>query len=136
MNDVCQSVSVQITASPKKLGQTTKKSRPPLPFGDSVSVCFTVCNCRCQNWVFFSYFSVFRVQENPVSPVTIPSGVRHLDAIAGMDFHAVLEPFPRHLFIGHLTLEHGLFGGLDRQVRDALQHLQLFVCGNDTSEGQ
>lgn len=123
MNDVCQSVSVQITAYPKKLGQTTKKSCPPLLFCDSVSVCVSMCVIVTVRAAFFFFFSF----KNPPPSVTIPSGVRHFDAIAGLDFHAVLEPFPRHLFIGHFTLEYGLFSGFHRQVSDALQHLQLFV---------
>lgn len=57
----------------------------------------------------------------------IPSDVRHFDAIAGLDFDAVLEPFPCHFFIRHFTLEHGLFSRLHSQVGYALQNLQLLL---------
>lgn len=57
----------------------------------------------------------------------IPPNVRHFDAIAGLDLDAVLEPFPRHFFIRHFTLEYSLFSSLHCQVSYALQNLQLLI---------
>lgn len=57
----------------------------------------------------------------------IPSKVCDLDAIAGLHFHAVLEPFARRIFIRHFAFEHGLFGSLHGQVGDALQNLQFLI---------
>ena len=57
------------------------------------------------------------------------------DPFAGPHLHPVLVPLARDLLIGHLTLEHGLFRGLHRQVRNVLQDFQLFLWTGREGDG-
>lgn len=99
----------------EKMGQRSEK----------VETVFTV------RAVWFFFLEVDTLQTD-----IIPADVRHFDAITGQHFDAVLEPFPRHFFIRHFTLEYSLFSRLHCQVSDALQHLQLFIWGEDTNMDQ
>ena len=66
---------------------------------------------------------------------SVPPRVGDGDPFAGPHLHPVLVPLARDLLIGHLTLEHGLFRGLHRQVRNVLQDFQLFLWTGREGDG-